>query len=89
MGGGSSQFRQLCHLLAAWSGIGGESGITVPRTRIGAVCPRFRPSYGELCWEPACSIKAQDKRPQSEATAGCPQSPAVRGFFTGHKPMSV
>ena len=29
------------------------------------------------------------KRPQSEATAGCPQSPAVRGFFTGHKPMSV
>ena len=21
--------------------------------------PRFRPAYGELCWEPACSIKAQ------------------------------
>ena len=35
------------------------------------------------------SIKAQDKRPQSQAPAARPQSPAVRGFSGKSKPQSV
>ena len=35
------------------------------------------------------SIKAQDKRPQSQAPATRPQSPAVRGFFALSKAQSI
>ena len=35
------------------------------------------------------SIKAQDKRPQSQAPAARPQSPAVRGFSEKRQPPSV
>ena len=38
------------------------------------------PCSGGFCPLFTRSIKAQDKRPQSQAPAACPQSPAVRGF---------
>ena len=84
-----SQPHQIYPLKAAAHGFRGGGGISTPWTGIGTVCPAFHPNCGGMSRKSACSIKAQDKRPQSEATAGCPQSPAVRGFFTGHKPMSV
>ena len=80
-----SQPYQFYPSKAAARGFRGGGVIPAPRTGIGAVCPRFRPSYGELCWEPACSIKAQDKGPQSQA----PAKPRSAGLSEDAAPRSV
>ena len=47
------------------------------------------PCFGDCSPLFTRSIKAQDKRPQSQAPAARPQSPAVRGFSGKRQPPSV